>query len=130
MSHYINELVFGEDMTQLGIEGSFNTLAGTDKTKVSSIESHEYHMKIVPTLYEDNFHNRVGSYQYTAAYKNFISIHHTGRMIPAIWFRYDRHNSRDTESTCRTPSLDSAARASGRHTKPASLYSPARISDT
>lgn len=54
-----------------------------------AIESHEYHMKIVPTIYEDNKGTKLQSYQYTSAYKSFLSFHHTGRMIPAIWFRYD-----------------------------------------
>lgn len=45
-------------------------------------------MKIVPTIYEDSS-TRMVSYQYTSAYKSFIALSHTGRMIPAIWFRYD-----------------------------------------
>ena len=45
-------------------------------------------MKIVPTIYE-NSGSRLESYQYTSAYKSFISFHHSGKFIPAIWFKYD-----------------------------------------
>ena len=53
------------------------------------MESHEYHMKIVPTRYEDLSGNVRSCFQYTAAHKTFVSLSHTGRVIPAIWFRYD-----------------------------------------
>ncbi|XP_015794921.1 endoplasmic reticulum-Golgi intermediate compartment protein 1 [Tetranychus urticae] len=89
MSHFIDELMFGDDVSQLGLTGGFNTLRGKDKTNVQAIESHEYHMKIVPTIYEDNKGTKLQSFQYTSAYKSFLSFHHTGRMMPAIWFRYD-----------------------------------------
>ena len=45
-------------------------------------------MKIVPTIYEDGS-NRRDSFQYTYAYKSYLSFTHTGKIIPAIWFRYD-----------------------------------------
>lgn len=67
-------------------------------------------MKIVPTVYEKSAKERVESYQYTYAYKvcvvvfyqcnageidgppfmqSYVSISHSGRIMPAIWFRYD-----------------------------------------
>ncbi|KAI1288000.1 Endoplasmic reticulum-Golgi intermediate compartment protein 1 [Halotydeus destructor] len=88
MSHVVNSLTFGHDLSQLGIRGGFDPLKGKDKTMVQAIESHEYHMKIVPTMYEDG-HLRLTSFQYTAAYKNFVAFSHNGRIMPAIWFRYD-----------------------------------------
>lgn len=34
MSHFIDELMFGDDVSQLGLTGGFNTLRGKDKTNV------------------------------------------------------------------------------------------------
>lgn len=45
-------------------------------------------MKFVPTVYEDAS-IKLNSYQYSSAYKSFIAFHHSGAVIPAIWFRYD-----------------------------------------
>lgn len=57
----------------------------------TAVESHEYHMKIVPTRYEDHVYSDVSrsSYQYTYAYKKFVAFSHSGKIMPAIWFRYD-----------------------------------------
>jgi hypothetical protein len=46
-------------------------------------------MKIVPTIYEDGSGRRSDSFQYTYAYKSYLSFTPTGKIIPAIWFRYD-----------------------------------------
>lgn len=46
-------------------------------------------MKIVPTIYETLGGDVQKPFQYTFAYKSFISLSHTGRILPAIWFRYD-----------------------------------------
>jgi hypothetical protein len=79
---------------------------------IKAIESHEYHMKIVPTIYEDLSGNIANSFQYTYAYKShiginwylslrvnqffiirsnfvyiFIAFSHHGIAIPAIWFK-------------------------------------------
>ncbi|RWS15749.1 endoplasmic reticulum-Golgi intermediate compartment protein 1-like protein, partial [Dinothrombium tinctorium] len=89
MAHVINKLTFGDDVSNTGIEGGFNSLRGKDKSEAQAHESHEYHLKIVPTIYESSSGNRMYSYQYTSAYRNVIAFSHTGRIIPAIWFRYD-----------------------------------------
>lgn len=46
-------------------------------------------MKIVPTIYEDTSGDNRVSFQYTVAYKSFVAFSHSGRIMPAIWFRYD-----------------------------------------
>ena len=46
-------------------------------------------MKIVPTIYEDLGGDKRTSFQYTMAYKSFVAFSHSGRIMPAIWFRYD-----------------------------------------
>lgn len=61
-----------------------------DRSKLDSnaLESHEYVMKIVPTTYEDLHGTKLVAYQYTYAYRSYISFGHGGRVIPALWFRY------------------------------------------
>ncbi|MGH0139143.1 UNVERIFIED_CONTAM: hypothetical protein FKN15_068864 [Acipenser sinensis] len=46
-------------------------------------------LQIVPTVYEDMAGKHRFSYQYTVANKEYVAYSHTGRIIPAIWFRYD-----------------------------------------
>ncbi|KAF4802092.1 putative protein RPL26L1 isoform X4 [Turdus rufiventris] len=46
-------------------------------------------LQIVPTVYEDMSGKQRYSYQYTVANKEYVAYSHTGRIIPAIWFRYD-----------------------------------------
>ena len=89
MGHVIHDLRFGDDVSHLGLNGGFNSLGGKDKTMSESIVSHEYHMKIVPTRYEGLYGDVKHSYQYTFAYKNFVAFSHSGRIMPAVWFRYD-----------------------------------------
>jgi hypothetical protein len=55
----------------------------------SNLESHEYVMRVVPTTYDDISGNKLVAYQYTYAYRSHISFGHGGRVIPALWFKYD-----------------------------------------
>ena len=68
-------------------KGSFNSLGGRDKSDSNGLESYEYVMKIVPTTYEDLSGNALVAYQYTYAFRSYISFGHGGRVIPAIWFK-------------------------------------------
>ncbi|KAG8188412.1 hypothetical protein JTE90_007987 [Oedothorax gibbosus] len=88
MAHLIHEVSFGTKLAS-GQKGSFNPLKEVDKTSAKDIESHDYVMKIVPTTYENLAGLKVESYQYTYAYKSSVTFSHTGRIMPAIWFRYD-----------------------------------------
>ena len=90
-SHEVHEISFGSKIrkiSQKGI-GSFNSLAGRERLDSSGLESHEYVMKIVPTTYEDLGGSKLIAYQYTYAYRSYISFGHGGRVVPALWFRYD-----------------------------------------
>ncbi|RWS20819.1 COPII vesicle protein-like protein, partial [Leptotrombidium deliense] len=89
MAHVIHKLTFGVDMTRSGIEGGFNSLQNKDKSEANAHESHEYHLKVVPTIYERSNGLRSYSFQYTSAYRSMVAFSHSGRIIPAIWFRYD-----------------------------------------
>ncbi|KFM71806.1 Endoplasmic reticulum-Golgi intermediate compartment protein 1, partial [Stegodyphus mimosarum] len=88
MSHIIHEVSFGTQMGE-SVKGSFNPLKEVDRSGAKDIESHDYVMKIVPTIYEKLDGLKIDSYQYTYAYKSSVTFSHTGRIMPAIWFRYD-----------------------------------------
>ncbi|KAF8767402.1 Endoplasmic reticulum-Golgi intermediate like protein [Argiope bruennichi] len=102
MAHIIHEVSFGTRMGNSPIKGSFNPLKGIDRSKARAffdddlilltglnIESHDYVMKIVPTIYETLDGLKIETYQYTYAYKSSVTFSHSGRIMPAIWFRYD-----------------------------------------
>ncbi|CAG0891053.1 unnamed protein product [Darwinula stevensoni] len=88
-AHIIHDLRFGALITNPNVPGSFNPLKGWSKIDNTAVESHDYVMKVVPTIYEDYYGNTMVSYQYTYAYRSFVSFSHGGRVIPALWFRYD-----------------------------------------
>jgi len=97
MSHYINSLVLGESLHrdyQVPFPKSFDPLSKHDVTNreklgFEALSSHDYFMKIVPTIYEPRSGAELTSYQYTFAYRNYLAYGHGGRVMPAIWFRYD-----------------------------------------
>ncbi|XP_076367826.1 endoplasmic reticulum-Golgi intermediate compartment protein 1-like isoform X1 [Tachypleus tridentatus] len=88
MGHFIHEVSFGQKLKDQS-RGSFNPLKDVNKENSQDIGSHDYVMKIVPTIYEDLSGRKTESYQYTYAYKTYVAFSHSGRIIPAIWFRYD-----------------------------------------
>jgi len=91
-AHEINEVSFGSKIRKISsknFRSSFNPLGGRSKTDGNSLESHEYIMRIVPTTYEELNQNKLVAYQYTYAYRSHISFGHGGRVVPALWFRYD-----------------------------------------
>ncbi|XP_037117525.1 endoplasmic reticulum-Golgi intermediate compartment protein 1 isoform X3 [Syngnathus acus] len=89
MTHSIHKLAFGEKLQVQKVQGAFNALGGADKLASNPLASHDYILKIVPTVYEDLSGKQRFSYQYTVANKEYVAYSHTGRIIPAIWFRYD-----------------------------------------
>jgi endoplasmic reticulum-Golgi intermediate compartment protein 1 len=68
MAHYITSLTFGAKLEHKNLPGNFNPLARRDRSAVDAAESHDYTMKIVPTIYEESSGNTEVSYQYTYAY--------------------------------------------------------------
>ncbi|KAM9289521.1 LOW QUALITY PROTEIN: endoplasmic reticulum-Golgi intermediate compartment protein 1 [Morus bassanus] len=89
MTHIIHKLSFGDKLQVHNVHGAFNALEGADKLSSNPLASHDYILKIVPTVYEDMSGKQRYSYQYTVANKEYVAYSHTGRIIPAIWFRYD-----------------------------------------
>lgn len=89
MAHIIHEISFGDDVRTLNLEGSFNPLGQLKHLDDSALQSHEYHLRIVPSIYDELNGARLRPYQYQYAYKRYISLGFTGQVIPAIWFKYD-----------------------------------------
>ncbi|KAM5298240.1 endoplasmic reticulum-Golgi intermediate compartment protein 1 [Ctenodactylus gundi] len=89
MTHIIHKLSFGDTLQVQNVHGAFNALGGADRLTSNPLASHDYILKIVPTVYEDKSGKQRYSYQYTVANKEYVAYSHTGRIIPAIWFRYD-----------------------------------------
>lgn len=89
MAHIVHEISFGDDVKKLYLKGSFNPLGKLKHLDDSSLQSHEYHLRIVPSIYEELDGTILRPYQYQYAYKKYISLGFTGQVIPAIWFKYD-----------------------------------------
>ena len=72
MNHAIRSLSFGDPMTGVKLPANFEPLQGKDTKGKDPMASHDYTLKIVPTVYTDiNRRTRFG-YQYTAVYKGEI----------------------------------------------------------
>ncbi|OQR68384.1 endoplasmic reticulum-Golgi intermediate compartment protein 1-like, partial [Tropilaelaps mercedesae] len=77
MSHEIHTLRFGDNLQTMEphIKGSFNSLANHDRTGANGKESHDYIMKIVPTVFERSSSDEIVAYQYVYAHKDIINDH-------------------------------------------------------
>ena len=90
MTHLIHKVRFGMDLQEgKDVKGSFNPLEDVDRTAGEAIATHDYIVKIVPSVYEDVSQNVRYPYQYTYSYREVIQYGHGGRVMPAIWFRYE-----------------------------------------
>ncbi|XP_078589064.1 endoplasmic reticulum-Golgi intermediate compartment protein 1-like [Branchiostoma floridae x Branchiostoma japonicum] len=92
MTHVVHDLRFGEDLAAFlpdHIKGSFNPLDEVERLHANALSSHDYFLKIVPTIFENRSDKKSFAFQYTYAYKDYISFGHGNRVMPAIWFRYD-----------------------------------------
>ncbi|XGW32439.1 hypothetical protein V3C99_017186 [Haemonchus contortus] len=88
MRHIIHSIRFGDDVSDLNVKGSFNPLRERKMLASEPLSTHEYILKIVPSVYEDISGGIRNSYQYTFAHKDYLAYHHTGQIIPAVWFKY------------------------------------------
>ncbi|KAH0520795.1 Endoplasmic reticulum-Golgi intermediate compartment protein 1 [Microtus ochrogaster] len=69
MTHIIHKLSFGDTLQVQNVHGAFNALGGADRLTSNPLASHDYILKIVPTVYEDKSGKQRYSYQYTVANK-------------------------------------------------------------
>ncbi|XP_036169229.1 endoplasmic reticulum-Golgi intermediate compartment protein 1 isoform X3 [Myotis myotis] len=74
MTHVIHKLSFGDTLQVQNVHGAFNALGGADRLTSNPLASHDYILKIVPTVYEDKSGKQRYSYQYTVANKILIFI--------------------------------------------------------
>ncbi|XP_046851324.1 endoplasmic reticulum-Golgi intermediate compartment protein 1-like [Xenia sp. Carnegie-2017] len=89
MAHTIDGLRFGDDIHAEKIDAAFVSLKNVNKEETKRLSSHDYILRVVPTIYEKLDGTQLYSFQYSWAYKDYISYGHGGRVMPAIWFRYD-----------------------------------------
>jgi hypothetical protein len=90
MKHVIHELTFGDSIKgfrRIPNRRAFRPLRRFNNTNRPNRASHDYLLKIVPTIYEDLRQNRLYPYQFTFFYREFNTLQQG--MVPAIWFRYD-----------------------------------------
>jgi len=90
MKHVIHELTFGDSIKgfrQIPNRKAFHPLRRFNNTNRPERSSHDYLLKIVPTIYEDLRKNRRYPYQFTFFYREFVK--QQPGVVPAIWFRYD-----------------------------------------
>lgn len=90
MSHIVHKVRFGMELAEgKDVKGSFNPLENVDKSNADPQSTHDYILRVVPTVYEDIHGNVRYPYQYTYSSREMIQYHHGGRAMPAIWFRYE-----------------------------------------
>jgi len=93
MRHTIREVRFGDeaqalhDLEQIG--ASFNPLLNRNQTDDTPSNSHDYFIKVVPSIYKDLSGAETFPYQYTYAHRSYLQYGHGHRVMPAVWFRYD-----------------------------------------
>ena len=73
MNHMIKELSFGDPMTGVKLPANFSPLQGKNTKGKDPMASHDYTLKIVPTVYTDISKRTRFGYQYTAVYKGNLS---------------------------------------------------------
>lgn len=90
MSHIVHKVRFGMELAAgREVRGSFNPLEKVDKSNSDPIATHDYILRVVPSVYEDIKGNIRFPYQYTFSSREMVQYHHGGRALPAIWFRYE-----------------------------------------
>jgi len=91
-AHEIHEISFGSKIRKISsknIRSSFNPLKERSKLDGNSLESHEYVMRVVPTTYEDISGTKLISISVYIRLQESHLIWTCGRVIPALWFKYD-----------------------------------------
>lgn len=92
MSHMVHALVFGDHVEHLRNipDSSFGALNNVVSRSSDSSASHDYIMKVVPTIYEPLNQELLYPFQYTFAHREYSPYQHSGYKVPAtIWFRYE-----------------------------------------
>ena len=86
MLHKVNSLQFGDIIETTG---AFDAMNVFDQLGSTGLSSHDYIIKIVPTIYHRLNGSIQNTFQYSFAHKDYIAYGHGNRIVPAIWFKYD-----------------------------------------
>ncbi|NWH39793.1 ERGI1 protein, partial [Chloropsis hardwickii] len=82
MTHVIHKLSFGDKLQVHNVHGAFNALEGADK-----LSSNRGGSFMADTLWDEVAHTLCHFPLFFP--QEYVAYSHTGRIIPAIWFRYD-----------------------------------------
>ncbi|XP_057298657.1 endoplasmic reticulum-Golgi intermediate compartment protein 1-like [Hydractinia symbiolongicarpus] len=86
MSHVLNGLQFGDVIES---NAAFNALKDFQMLEANGLSSHDYIIKVVPTIYQRLNGSTQNTFQYSYAHKDYFSYGHHATIMPAVWFRYD-----------------------------------------
>ncbi|WAR21808.1 ERGI1-like protein [Mya arenaria] len=90
MRHIVHKLRFGMDLEAgTDVKGSFNPMENLDKSKGNALATHDYIVRVVPSVFVNKNDDKRFPYQYTYSYRELVQYGHGGQMMPAIWFRYE-----------------------------------------
>ena len=81
MNHEIFELSFGDPMYGANLPANFSPLKGKNTKDKDPMSSHDYTLKIVPTVYQDIRKKTRFGYQFTAVYKGKKQIYQLSASI-------------------------------------------------
>ena len=87
MTHIIHYLYFGNASSSES--RSFSSLENIDVTDANSLATHDYIIKVVPTLIVHLDGSIEDTFQYSYAHKDYVTYNHAGFIMPTVWFKYD-----------------------------------------
>ncbi|XP_052228357.1 endoplasmic reticulum-Golgi intermediate compartment protein 1-like isoform X2 [Dreissena polymorpha] len=85
MRHVVHKLRFGMDLEAgKDVKGSFNPMESLDKAGGNAQATHDYIVRVVPSVYVSMNGNKRFPYQYTYSYREKLIANKN----PAVWFKY------------------------------------------
>ncbi|XP_060563221.1 endoplasmic reticulum-Golgi intermediate compartment protein 1-like isoform X2 [Ruditapes philippinarum] len=86
MRHVVHKLRFGMDLEEgKTVRGSFNPMESLDKTNGNAQATHDYIIRVVPSVYVNKDNSKRFPYQYTYSYREKM----IPNRMPAVWFKYE-----------------------------------------
>ncbi|XP_052772517.1 endoplasmic reticulum-Golgi intermediate compartment protein 1-like isoform X3 [Mya arenaria] len=86
MRHIVHKLRFGMDLEAgTDVKGSFNPMENLDKSKGNALATHDYIVRVVPSVFVNKNDDKRFPYQYTYSYREKLIANRK----PAVWFKYE-----------------------------------------
>ncbi|XP_053406768.1 endoplasmic reticulum-Golgi intermediate compartment protein 1-like isoform X2 [Mercenaria mercenaria] len=86
MRHVVHKLRFGMDLEEgKNVKGSFNPMESLDKGNGNAQATHDYIIRVVPSVYVNKDNTKRYPYQYTYSYREKMIPNRS----PAVWFKYE-----------------------------------------